>query len=69
MPGKYDIIVDVNMNGRYDQGVDAIDDNDIKVTAGFFVIPEIPLGTITAIISMMAGLLLMHRVRAREPRQ
>jgi len=23
-PGKYDIVVDVNMNGRYDQGIDAI---------------------------------------------
>ncbi len=43
--GNYDIIVDVNANGRYDLSIDAIDDNDI-VTAGFFVVPEYLLGTV-----------------------
>ncbi|MCW4054177.1 MAG: hypothetical protein NWE84_04560 [Candidatus Bathyarchaeota archaeon] len=37
--GKYDIVVDVNDNGFYDLGVDALDDSDIEVTAGM-VIPE-----------------------------
>jgi hypothetical protein len=39
--GKYDICVDVNGNGKYDQGIDALDDNQIAVTAGF-VVPEFP---------------------------
>lgn len=39
--GKYDIIVDVNSNGIYDAEVDALDNNDVAVTAGL-VIPEFP---------------------------
>lgn len=38
--GAYDIIVDVNMNGLYDEDIDALDNNDVEVTAGF-VTPEI----------------------------
>ena len=37
--GKYDIVVDVNDNGVYDAGVDALDSSDVEVTAGM-VIPE-----------------------------
>jgi hypothetical protein len=37
--GKYDAVVDVNGNGVYDAGIDALDDNDVQVTAGF-VVPE-----------------------------
>jgi hypothetical protein len=37
--GKYDIVVDVNSNGVYDAGVDALDSSDVEVTAGM-VIPE-----------------------------
>lgn len=37
--GKYDIVVDVNVNGVYDAGVDALDSSDVEVTAGM-VIPE-----------------------------
>ncbi len=54
--GKYDIIVDVNNNTQYDAGIDALDDNDIMVTAGFFVIPEIPLGTLMTSLAMIMGL-------------
>jgi len=54
-PGKYDIIVDLNGNGVYDAGIDALDDNDIEVTGGFFVIPEIPLGTIMAAMGMFVA--------------
>jgi hypothetical protein len=46
IPGKYDIIVDVNGNGKYDAGIDALDDNDIVITAGFLVVPEYLFGTI-----------------------
>ena len=37
--GGYDIVVDVNGNGVYDVDVDALDDNDTEITAGFFI-PE-----------------------------
>jgi hypothetical protein len=37
--GKYDIVVDVNGNGVYNAGVDALDSSDVEVTAGM-VIPE-----------------------------
>jgi hypothetical protein len=55
-PGKYDIVVDVNGNGIYDEGIDALDDSDIQVSAGFFVIPEIPLGTLMASLTMITAL-------------
>lgn len=60
-PGKYDIVVDVNDNGKYDVGVDAIDDLDVEGTAGFFVIPELPLGVATGLIVMLASLALFQR--------
>ncbi len=37
--GKYDVVVDVNGNGQYDAYADALDDDDVEITAGF-VIPE-----------------------------
>jgi len=36
---------------------DALDDNDIEVTAGFFVVPELPLGTVLASLSMFGALI------------
>lgn len=35
--GAFDIVVDINGNGRFDEGVDALDDADIDGTAGFVV--------------------------------
>ena len=52
--GKYDIVVDVNSNHKYDAGIDALDNNDIAVTAGFFVVPETPIFT-TLIAVIAAG--------------
>jgi hypothetical protein len=54
-PGKYDIIVDVNNNGKYDAATDALDDNDILVTAGFFVVPEYPFGGLLALAACFVG--------------
>ena len=55
-PGKYDIVVDVDGNGKYNVDIDALDDNDIQVTAGFFVIPEYAVGTILGLIGCFAAL-------------
>jgi len=53
--GNYDIVVDVNSNGHYDAGIDALDDYDVEVTAGFSVIPELssilPLFMIATLIA------------------
>jgi len=62
-PGKYDIVVDVNGNGDYDEGIDALDDMDIQETAGFFVIPEYVLGTIVGLIACFAAFGVFLRFR------
>jgi hypothetical protein len=64
--GKYDIVVDVNGNGVYDQGTDALDDKDITVTAGFFVIPEIWLGTILALAGCFAAFGVFRLLKRRH---
>jgi len=55
VPRKYDIVVDVNVDFRYDHGVDALDDMDVNL-AGFFVVPEYPLGTILGLAMCFAAL-------------
>jgi hypothetical protein len=54
--GKYDILVDFEGNGKYDQNMDALDSCDVELTAGFHVIPDVPLGTAIAIVSMIVAL-------------
>jgi len=59
-PGNYDIIADCQNTGQ--QGIydspDAIDDMEINNTAGFFVIPEIPLGTLAALLACLTAIAL-----------
>jgi len=52
--GNYDIVVDVNGDGKYNAGVDAIDTLDIN-GAGFFVVPEYAIGTILALAVCFGG--------------
>ena len=63
--GKYDIIVDVNDNGIFDAAIDALDNSDIQVTAGFFVIPESPFGTMMITLSMISGLIVFVGIKKR----
>jgi hypothetical protein len=51
--GKFDIVIDVNNNGVYNPGVDALDDNDIEVTAGM-VIPELSPFSFLLLFSILA---------------
>ena len=67
-PGKYDIIVDVDSDGLYYSETDALDDNDVKVTAGFFVVPEVPLGTLTAAIGMFGALMAFVKFNRSPPK-
>jgi len=59
--GSFDIVVDVNKNGYYDKDIDALDDMDITYagTNGFFVIPELPIGTLMGLASCLAALGIM----------
>ena len=61
--GVYDIVVDVNGNGDYDAGTDALDSN---IDVGFETIPE--FSTIAIPVASILGLLLLfnHRKRRRE---
>ncbi len=63
--GGFDIIIDVDNNGIYNQRVDALDDSDIEVTAGFFVIPEFALGTIMSLTIFFAAFAVFRKSRAR----
>ena len=56
--GEYDIIIDVNRNGIYDEGIDALDDMDVQDTAGFIVIPETPLATFITLLAITISLLI-----------
>jgi hypothetical protein len=55
VPGSYDIVVDVNCNGKYDQSVDYLDASSVNVNAGFFVIPEYILGAIMGLAGCFAA--------------
>lgn len=62
-PGKYDIIADCQQVGAPAPGTtpglfdafDSLDDFETQVTAGFFVIPEIPLGTVMGLFACFAA--------------
>ncbi len=61
--GEYDIVVDVNGNGVYNAGTDALDSN---IDVGFEAIPE--FSTIAIPIAAILGLLFFfnHRKRRRN---
>lgn len=65
--GKYDIVVDVDGDGLYYAESDALDDNDIDVTAGFFVIPEFWLGTILGLAGCFAAFGVFRLSKRQHP--
>jgi hypothetical protein len=65
-PGKYDIVIDVNGNGKYDKNIDCLDSNDCEVTAGFFVVPEYVLGTILGLAGCIAAFGAFRMLRPKE---
>ena len=64
--GQYDIVVDVNGNGNYDEGTDALDDMDVS-DAGFEAIPE--FSTIAIPVAAILGLLFLFNYRKRKREQ
>jgi hypothetical protein len=67
-PGKYDIVIDFDGDGVYDEGIDPLDNNQVVETAGFFVIPEYALGTILALAACFAGVAVYRRSKHKNQR-
>lgn len=64
--GKYDIVIDVDGDCKYDKDIDCLDDNDIQVTAGFFVIPDFVLGTIMSLTGCFAAFVVFRMLKSKE---
>ncbi len=52
-PGKYDVIVDVDSDGIYDEGDLLI--NNLVTTGGVFVVPEYSVGALFAVVACFAA--------------
>jgi hypothetical protein len=64
--GKYDVCIDVNRNGRYDLGIDALDDSEIQASAGYQVVPEFT--ALFVLLFFAVATLLMVRAPKRRGR-
>ncbi len=69
----FDMVIDVNSNGIYDQSVDALDDNDTcnHDNSGFFVVPEYTVGAAMALSASLAAFLFFKGIKrqALKPQQ
>jgi hypothetical protein len=63
--GAYDIVMDANNNGVFETGTDLID--SVLIT-GFHVIPEVPLGTAIASLSMIIALVGFATIKRLRPK-
>jgi hypothetical protein len=52
--GKYDIVLDVNKDGKWNAG-DALDNDDVVSSPGLIVTPENALGSLLAIVSCLGA--------------
>mgnify|MGYP001086583721 CR=1 FL=1 len=64
-PGKYDLWIDFNSNGLYDEDIDALDDCDVN-EGGLMVIPEYWLGTILGLVGCFAAFGVFHMSKRRH---
>jgi hypothetical protein len=70
VPGKYDIVVDVDCDGVFDSNdltKDALDANDLQVAAGFLVVPEYLLGTVLGLAGFFAALGVYRLSKRQQP--
>ena len=70
--GKYDIVIDVNSNGVYDSGVDALDNNDTEVTAGmaipeFSILSVMPLFMIITLSAILGYISRSKKIAIQKP--
>jgi hypothetical protein len=68
LPSKYEICIDVNNNGMYNPEKDAVWDNQVEVTAGFFVVPEYSLGALLSLTACFAAFLIKKRTKMPKPK-
>ncbi len=61
-PGNYDIVEDANRNGKYDQGIDAVDSITL---VGFTAVPELSIGIamIITLASTAATLIASRKIK------
>jgi hypothetical protein len=68
--GPYDIVVDVNGNGRYDVGIDALDDNSVQECPvqhyGVLVVPEYWLGPVLGLTGCFAAFGAFRLVKRKQ---
>jgi hypothetical protein len=71
--GSYQIIVDVDDDGIYDEGVDVVGSTDIRYQSGItsrgfpeFSIPEVPGGTIFAVLAFLVAAIAIRSKRAHR---
>jgi hypothetical protein len=65
-PGKYDIVIDVDHNGKYNKNIDCLDSNDCQVTAGFYVVPEYVVGAILGVVGCFAAFGVFRMFKAKR---
>lgn len=63
-PGQYDVIIDVNNNGEFDEADLLI--NNIVATAGIFVAPEYSLGTLIALTACFIAFIAFAALKSRN---
>jgi hypothetical protein len=62
--GLYDLVLDINGNGKYDSGIDLVDSDDVGInvnTAGLLVVPEYALGSLAALGACFVGLVVFKK--------
>lgn len=64
--GNYDIVVDVNRDGYYNSSIDALDQSNVQIKAGFQTVPEFPsviLAIFMAVAILTAALTKKNRTK------
>jgi len=65
---EYDIIIDVNKDGKYNMGIDALDELGVK-TAGLLIADEMPFGSLAALIGTLLALVVFSGVKRKQNRK
>jgi hypothetical protein len=66
--GNYDIVVDVNRDGYYNSSIDALDQSNVQIKAGFQTVPEFSQTTILValMIITMSAIVLVRKKHYRN---
>lgn len=67
VPGLYDIVADVDRDGYYNAAKDCLDSSSVQVAAGFFVVPELVLGTVAGVAGCFGALGVYRYSKRQKP--